>query len=76
VQTGPVTRVAGLHAGSANMNSSAEQNSLRRYRDLLIATSDDMLRNQLCRLIAEQERQALLQQISEQPSPANHAEPV
>jgi hypothetical protein len=58
------------------MNSSAEQNSLRRYRDLLIATSDDMLRNQLCRLIAEQERQALLQQISEQQSPANHAEPV
>jgi len=58
------------------MNSSAEQNSLRRYRDLLIATSDDMLRNQLCRLIAKQERQALLQQISEQQSPANHAEPV
>ena len=53
------------------MNSSAEQNSLRRYRDLLIATSDDMLRNQLCRLIAKQERQALLQQISEQQSPAN-----
>jgi len=58
------------------MNPSAEQNSLRRYRDLLIATSDDMLRNQLCRLIAEQERRALLQQISEQQSPANHAEPV
>jgi hypothetical protein len=58
------------------MTSSAERNSLRRYRDLLIATSDDMLRNQLCRLIAEQERQALLQQISEQQSPANHAEPV
>jgi len=55
------------------MNSSAEQNSLS---DLLIATSDDMLRNQLLRLIAEQERQALLQQISEQQSPANHAEPV
>ena len=73
MQTGPVTRVAGLHAGSANMNSSAEQNSLS---DLLIATSDDMLRNQLLRLIAEQERQALLQQISEQQSPANHAEPV
>lgn len=59
------------------MNSSAERKSLRRYRDLLIATSDDMLRNQLFRLIAEQERRALLQLILEQQSPADHAaEPV
>jgi hypothetical protein len=48
------------------MTSSAERGDLRRYRDLLIATSDDILRNQLFRLIAEQERQQLLQQISEQ----------
>lgn len=47
------------------MNFSAERNDLRRYRDLLIATSDDMLRNQLFRLIAEQERRELLQQIAE-----------
>jgi hypothetical protein len=34
--------------------NSAERSELRRYRDLLVATSDDMLRNQLFRLIAEQ----------------------
>jgi hypothetical protein len=55
------------------MNSSAERNDLRRYRDLLIATSDDMLRNQLFRLIAERERQQLLQQIADAQSPADHA---
>ena len=56
--------------------NSAERNELRRYRDLLVATSDDMLRNQLFRLIAEQERRELLQQILEQQSLANQAEPV
>ena len=56
--------------------NSAERNELRRYRDLLIATSDDMLRNQLFRLIAEQERQQLLRQISEQQSAADLAEPA
>jgi hypothetical protein len=35
-----------------------------------------MLRNQLFRLIAEQERRELLRQISEQQSPANQTEPV
>ena len=59
--------------GSANMNAFVRRENLRRYRNLLIATSDDMLRNQLCRLIAEQERQELLEQISEQQSPANQA---
>ena len=58
------------------MNSFAGRDDLRRYRDLLITTSDDMLRNQLFRLIADQERQELLQQIADQQSPANHAEPV
>ena len=58
------------------MNISAERNDLRRYRDLLIATSDDMLRNQLFRLIAEQERRELLQQIAEQESPATQPEPA
>jgi hypothetical protein len=54
-----------------------ERNELRRYRDLLVATSDDMLRNQLFRLIAEQERRELLRQIAEQQWPADHAaEPV
>jgi len=59
------------------MNLSAERNELRRYRDLLVATSDDMLRSLLFRLIAEQERRGLLQQIAEAQSPSNHAvEPV
>lgn len=58
--------MAGCSGGSAIMNS-AERNELRRYRDLLVATSDDMLRNQLFRLIAEQERRELLRQISEAP---------
>jgi hypothetical protein len=57
--------------------NSVERNELRRYRALLVATSDDMLRNQLFRLIAEQERRELLRQISEQQTPADHAaEPV
>jgi hypothetical protein len=56
--------------------NSAERSELRRYRDLLVATSDDMLRNQLFRLIAEQERQQLLRQIYEQQSPENQAEPM
>jgi len=47
--------------------NSTERNDLRRYRDLLVATSDDMLRNQLFRLIAEHERRELLRQISEAP---------
>ena len=55
------------------MNFSVERNDLRRYRDLLIATSDDMLRNQLFRLIAEQERQGLLQQIADERSAADRA---
>lgn len=56
--------------------NSVERNELRRYRALLVATSDDMLRNQLFRLIAEQERRELLRQISEQQTAADLAEPV
>ncbi len=58
------------------MNTFTGRDSLRHYRDLLIATSDDMLRSQLFRLIAEQERQELLQQIADQQLPADEAEPV
>jgi hypothetical protein len=47
--------------------NSAERSELRRWRDLLGATSDDMLRNQLFRLIAEHERRELLRQISDEP---------
>ena len=57
-------------------NTSGGRDDLRRYRDLLVATSDDMLRNHLFRLIAEHERRALLQQIAEQDEPAREAEPV
>ena len=58
-------------------SSSVGRDDLRRYRDLLVATSDDMLRNHLFRLIAAHERRALLQQIAEQDEPALRAmEPV
>jgi uncharacterized lipoprotein YajG len=58
------------------MNSSVERKKVRRYRDLLRTTSDDMMRNQLCRLIAEQERRQLLQQVLDQQHPADEAETV
>jgi rubrerythrin len=58
------------------MNSSVERKKVRRYRDLLRTTSDDMMRNQLCRLIAEQERRHLLQQVLDQQHPADEAETV
>src|SRR5689334_23107635 len=61
---------------SASMNSFGERKKVRRYRDLLRTTSDDMMRNQLCRLIAEQERRHLLQQVLDQQHTADEAETV
>lgn len=59
------------------MHSFVQRENLRRWRTLLATASDDVLRNQLCRLIAKEEREQLLQQIAEQPWPAIHAlEPV
>lgn len=59
------------------MNSFVRRENLRRWRNLLATASDDVLRNRLCRLIAEEEREQLLQLIAEQPWPAVHdAEPA
>ena len=59
------------------MNAFVRRENIRRWRGLLATAADDMLRNQLCRLIAEEEREQLLQQIAEkpleQPWPAIHA---
>ena len=54
------------------MDSFVRRENLRRWRNLLATASDDVLRNRLCRLIAEAEREQLLQQIAEQPWPAVH----
>ena len=48
------------------MHSFVRRENLRRYRDLLMRTSDETVRSQLFKLIAEEERQQLMQQISEQ----------
>ena len=52
------------------MNTFVRRENLRRWRNLLATASDDVLRNRLRRLIAEAEREQLLQQIAEQPWPA------
>ena len=46
--------------------------NLRRYRNLLMRTSDETVRSQLFKLIAEEERQQLMQQILEQQSTVDH----
>ena len=48
------------------MHSFVRRENLRRYRDLLMRTSDETVRSQLFKPIAEEERQELMQQISEQ----------
>lgn len=50
------------------MHSFVRRENLRRYRNLLMRTSDETVRSQLFKLIAEEERQQLMQQISEQQS--------
>ena len=50
------------------MYSFIRRENLRRYRNLLMRTSDETVRSQLFKLIAEEERQQLMQQISEQQS--------
>jgi hypothetical protein len=50
------------------MHSFVRRENLRRYRNLLMRTSDENVRSQLFKLIAEEERQQLMQQISEQQS--------
>ncbi len=50
------------------MDSFIRRENLKRYRHLLTATSDETVRCQLLKLIAEEERQHILQMISEQES--------
>jgi hypothetical protein len=50
------------------MHSFVRRENLRRYRNLLMRTSDETVRSRLFKLIAEEERQQLMQQISEQQS--------
>lgn len=50
------------------MHSFIRRENLRRYRNLLASTSDEAVRSQLFKLIAEEERRQLLQRISEQQS--------
>ena len=50
------------------MHSFVRRENLRRYRNLLMRTSDETVLSQLFKLIAEEERQQLMQQISEQQS--------
>jgi len=54
------------------MYSFIQRENLRRYRNLLMRTSDETVRSQLFKLIAEEERQQLMQQISEQQSTVDH----
>jgi hypothetical protein len=44
------------------MSSFIPHKHLRRYRKLLIRTSDETLRSQLLKLIADEERQQILQE--------------
>jgi len=50
------------------MHSFIRRENLRRYRNLLSSTSDEAVRSQLFKLIAEEERRQILQRISEQQS--------
>jgi len=55
-------------SGRRVMHSFIRRENLRRYRNLLASTSDEAVRSQLFKLIAEEERRQLLQRISEQQS--------
>jgi hypothetical protein len=50
------------------MQSYIRRENLKRYRNLLMGTSDETVRSQLFKLIAEEERKQFLQRISEQQS--------
>ena len=48
------------------MHSFIRRENLKRYRNLLMATSDEAVRSQLFKLISEEERRQFLQRISDQ----------
>ena len=50
------------------MHSFIRRENLKRYRNLLMVTSDEAVRSQLFKLIAEEERRQFLQRISDQQS--------
>ena len=50
------------------MHSFIRRENLKRYRNLLVATSDEAVRSQLFKLIAEEERRQFLQRVSDQQS--------
>jgi hypothetical protein len=50
------------------MHSFIRRENLKRYRNLLTTTSDEAVRSQLFKLIADEERQQILQLISEKES--------
>jgi len=55
------------------MDSFNRRENLKRYRNLLLATSDEAVRSQLFKLIAEIERRRFLECISDQQSMADIA---
>lgn len=56
------------------MHSFIRRENLKRYRNLLTMTSDEEVRGQLCKLIAEEERRQFFQRILEQQSVADNNE--
>ena len=50
------------------MHSFIRRENLKRYRNLLVVTSDESVRGQLFKLIAEEERRQFLQRVSDQQS--------
>ena len=50
------------------MHSFIRHENLKRYRNLLVVTSDESVRGQLFKLIAEEEQRQFLQRVSDQQS--------
>ena len=55
------------------MQSFIRRENLKRYRNLLVVTSDEAVRSQLFKLIAEEERRQFLQRNSEELSTGDTA---
>lgn len=55
------------------MQSFIRRENLKRYRNLLVVTSDEAVRSQLFKLIAEEERRQFLQRNSEEQSTGDTA---
>jgi rubrerythrin len=55
------------------LHSFIQRENLKRYRNLLQTTSDEAVRSQLVKLIAEEERRLFLQRILEKQSTVHAA---